>query len=114
VEDEFLFIGGIMNATAAGIAVVLGPDGSENKMSLWKVKTRVHFSSLSGEAKVPFDNEWTVVAADPATAVPKVYSKYSKDRANFQDPSTQKDEWVLVTKVEILGIEWLNSVDITE
>lgn len=103
-----------MNATAAGIPVVLGPEGSENKMSLWKVRTQIHMLRPSGEAIGPLDNEWNVVAADPGIAVPKVYSKYSKDRALFRDPASGECEWVIVTKVEILGIEWLHSVDITE
>ena len=103
-----------MNTTAAGIPVVMGPEGSENMMSLWKVKTKVQISSLNGETKEPFNKEWNVVAGDPGAAVPKVYSKYSKDRANFQDPFSGNYEWVIVSKIEILGIEWLNSIDITE
>jgi len=103
-----------MNAIAAGIPVVLGPEGSEKTMSLWKVKARVQISSLNGETKDSFNKELNVVAGDPGAAVPKVYSEYSKGRAHFQDPSSGKHEWVIVTKVEILGIEWLNSIDITE
>lgn len=103
-----------MNATVAGIPVVLGPEGYENHLSLWKVKTRVQMSSLNGEAKEPFNNDWNIVAGSPGDAAPKVYSKYSSGKANFQDPSSLKYEWVIVTKIEILAIEWLNYVDITE
>lgn len=103
-----------MNATTAGIPVVLGPEGYENQLSLWKVKTRVQASGINGETREPFSKDWNIVAGGPEDAVPKVYSKYSSGKGRFKDLFSQQGEWVIVTKIEILGIEWLNSIDITE
>lgn len=92
-----------MNATASGIAITLGPEGSEKFLSLWKVRIRIQVVGIDGEEKAPHCAEWNIVSYGPATAAPMVYSRYSEHQGDK-----------IVSRIEILSIEWLNTVHIAK
>lgn len=89
---------------AAGIPVVMYPEGRGYGLSLWSVKTRIKVSHANGEVKDGFDVDHRVIAFNPVDAVPKMYSKYSSTTPNIT---------LIVTSIEVVGIEWLSVVDVT-